>query len=554
MQMSGGKIIIECLLQNGVTTVFGYPGGATLPLYDALCGSPLRHILPVHEQGAVHAADGYARLSGQAGVCIATSGPGATNLVTGLATAYMDSSPVVAITGQVSTGLLGTDAFQEVDITGITMPVTKHNFLVKHIDDLADTIRQAFVIATSGRPGPVLVDVPRDIQAAQGRWEPVGRAKFLPEQPDPAGSQTISRIVEMLAAAKRPVMLAGGGIKTANAWREAVALAINSGVPTVSTLMGLGVFPSVQPYFLGLTGLHGHQAANWAVYEADVILAAGTRFNDRVTGDRQVYANGKTVIHLDVDPGELDKNITADLSLVGDLRGNLARLAAEMLKKPLAIVDWRDRIGAWQKQFEKNYDTGRLNAPWIMRQMSRWTEGLPVTWVTDVGQHQMWAAQHLDLSTPNSWISAGGMGTMGFGLPAALGAQAACPDRRVILVAGDGGFKMTGIELLTAAHEKLPIICVILNNKSLGMVRQMQTLFYNRQYQAVDLPDFDFIAFAEACSATGIKTSVPDQFQAAFQRALQDTGKPHIIVADIDPEDLVEMIYPDSAVNQFVPL
>jgi acetolactate synthase-1/2/3 large subunit len=556
MQMSGSQIIVKCLLRQGVDIVFGYPGAAIMPLYDALYEAPIRHILTVHEQGAAHAADGYARSSGKVGVCIATSGPGATNLVTGLATAFMDSSPVVAITGQVATQLLGHDAFQEIDITGVTMPITKHNFLVKDIRNLADTVNKAFAIAASGRPGPVLIDIPRDILLAQGQFslsaEPDSDAPTRLAEDVPC-QQAVTAAVAALLTAKRPVMIVGGGVKAGEAHQEAIALAALTEIPVVSTLMGLGVFPASFSHFLGLTGMHGHKSANWAVCEADVILAVGTRFSDRVTGDRSSYASGKTIIHLDVDPSEINKNIVANITIMGNLRQALQQITDLLRQTPsFDGSEWRQTIDAWRQKFYTSCDTVQLNPRWIMQYMSGATAGKPVIWVTDVGQHQMWAAQHLQIHGSRCWLSSGGLGTMGFGLPAALGAQAACPDKRVILIAGDGGFKMSGMELYTAVHERLPVISIILNNQVLGMVRQWQTLFFEQRYAATTLPSFDFVAFAHACTASATSVSTPREFETAFQQALH-SGEPSVIVANIDQDALVDpMVYPGRPINQFV--
>ena len=556
MQLLGSEIIVKCLLEQNVDTVFGYPGGANMPLYDALYGAPLRHVLTVHEQGAVHAADGYARASGRVGVCFATSGPGATNLVTGLATAYMDSSPIVAITGQVATTLLGKDSFQEIDIVGMTMPITKHNFLVKDISSLAETMRMAFRIAASGRPGPVLIDVPKDIMLAKSEYvfvsPPPGKIFTEDHSNKLSFQQTVNAAVATLANAKRPVMLVGGGIKAGDAWKEARVFAGTTGIPVVSTLMGLGAFPAKQRWFLGMTGMHGHKAANWTVSEADVILAIGTRFSDRVTSDCNKYAEGKTIIHLDVDPSEMNKNVPAEIMVIGDLRQSLRSMREAFLQKKAADFSaWRTQIDAWKQEFGMAYDETQLNAPWIMNHMSENTGDHSVMWITDVGQNQMWAAQHLQIDAPRSWISSGGLGTMGFGVPAALGAQIACMDKRAVLVVGAGGFKMTGMELHTAINSRLPLVIVIINNQSLGMVRQWQQLFFQERYSETLLPKFDFIAFSHACGALGAEVNNPSEFAATFQQALQ-SERSFVIVANIAQNDLVEpMVTPGQSINQF---
>lgn len=554
MKKTGSNIIIETLLALGVDTVFGYPGGQIMPLYDALYDAPLKHVLTVHEQGAAHAADGYARATGRVGVCIATSGPGATNLVTGLATAFMDSSPVVAITGQVPTTLLGRDSFQEIDITGVTMAVTKHNFLVRDITMLADTIRQAFAIAGSGRPGPVLIDVPKDILT--------GLADYCPEMPQIHQSQqatahlsdqSVRSAAAALTAAKRPVMVIGGGVKAGKAEVSVRKLAETSGIPVVSTLMGLGAFAASHSQFLGLTGMHGHKTANLAVTKADVIVAVGTRFSDRVTGDPKQYSTGKTVIHLDVDVAEFDKNITADIMIAGDLCTVLSQITGYLPENNKNRRGaWWEKIAKWRQEYAVAYESEHLTPPWIMRYMSEKTANIPVTWVTDVGQHQMWAAQHLTIDGSRSWLTSGGLGTMGFGVPAALGAQAGCPERRVVLIAGDGGFKMTGMELYTIVNHDLPIVCVVMNNRSLGMVRQWQKLFFEERYSSTSLPEFNFAGFVEACGALALQAATPREFEAAFTQALT-ANKTAVIVANIDPDLVVTpMTAPGKPIDQFI--
>lgn len=558
MKLSGSRIIIEMLIEQGVDTVFGYPGGAIMPLYDALYDAPLRHVLTVHEQGAAHAADGYARASGRVGVCIATSGPGATNLVTGLATAFMDSSPVVAITGQVGTALLGRDAFQEIDITGLTMPITKHNFLVRNVSDLAVTLRNAFSIAREGRPGPVLIDVPRDVLLAEIEFSVTINTPDTQQQSgiaaaDP-GDADIEKARIAFTAAKRPILLCGGGIIHACATAEAAEFSRVAGIPAVSTLMGLGALPPKHPYYLGLTGMHGHKAANLAVAAADLVIAAGSRFSDRVTGDRLQYVNGKTIIHLDIDAAEIDKNITSTVKVVGDLKQSMKLLTRALQQKGPAsdLSGWLQQVRQWQEQNSTVPDVSSLNPEWIMRHMSEATSRHSVAWVTDVGQHQMWAAQHLRIQHPGSWITSGGLGAMGFGLPAAIGAQLACPEQRTILIAGDGGFKMTGMELCTAAIENVPVISVILNNGALGMVRQWQHLFFNRRYSSTTLPVFDFVGLARACGVAGVVTNTTEEFSTAFQQALQQAG-PCVIVANISSDCMVDpMVQPGQPVDRFV--
>lgn len=551
MRITGARAVIECLLEQGVDTVFGYPGGMILPLYDALYDATgLQHILTVHEQGAAHAADGYARASGRVGVCIATSGPGATNLVTGLAAAFMDSVPVVAITAQVPTQLLGRDAFQEVDITGITMPITKHNFQIKDIRKLPQLLRQAFKIASSGRQGPVLVDIPRDVLCAEFNFEPVPLLPSSECKLNRKGEELVRQAAEAVSKARRPVVVAGGGVISAGAGAELQAFAGKCRLPVVSTLMGLGAFPASNDQFLGLTGLHGWQVANNTVHDADVIIAAGSRFSDRLTGNRDEYSSDKVVIHIDIDPAEIDKNILTHLGLDGNMRAILTLLAE--YSRPGNIAGWWDTIRQRQQQYAFCYDDSKLNAPWVMREMAVKTAGHSVAFVTDVGQHQMWAAQHLEIENPRSWITSGGLGAMGFGLPAALGAQLAAGDRRVICIVGDGGIKMTGNELYTIATQCLPVITVIINNNGLGMIRQLQHAFYDKRYTACCLPqEVDFSLYAKAFGVHGTTVNRPEEFVGAFDAAWA-SNRPEVIVVNVAKDFVTPMITPGAALNEFV--
>ena len=546
MERTGAQVIIACLQEQGVNTVFGYPGGAILPFYDALRDSDIRHVLTVHEQGAAHAADGYARASGEVGVCVATSGPGATNLVTGLAGAFLDSVPVVAITGQVPMAMIGRDAFQEVDITGVTMPVTKHNFLVKQPEHLADVIRLAFTIARSGRPGPVLIDIPRDIQTGLAPYTPCEDKKNCanPKLIDNAGQ--LAQAIQVIDKAKRPVMLVGGGAIAAEASEALVALAEKASIPVVSTLMGLGAIDGKHPLFVGMTGLHGLENANRAVQSADCLIAVGSRFNDRVTGDRSLYSYGKTVIHMDVDPAEIDKNICSGIGVAGDLKDNLRLIMAQV--QAAAHEDWRQEIGRWAD------GTGESEAVGVMKQIDAALRGRDVIVATDVGQHQMWAAQHVKIGGPRRWITSGGLGAMGFGLPAAMGAQFACPDKEVVVIAGDAGFKMTGQELFTVAAFKLPITVVILNNSGLGMIRQLQEALFDSRYMSCELPfTFDFVLYAAAFGLKGRHIQSGDDVQKTLAEAMAER-KPNLLVIDVPPaERVMPMVRPNATLNDFIP-
>jgi acetolactate synthase-1/2/3 large subunit len=551
MQISGAQAIVQCLLEQGVKTVFGYPGGQVLPLYDALYDAPIFHITTVHEQGAAHAADGYARAGGGVGVCIATSGPGATNLLTGLAAAYMDSIPVVAITGQVPTALLGRDSFQEVDITGITMPVTKYNFQVKSVDKLAKVMAQAFHIARSGRPGPVLVDVPRDVQTAMVDYI---SAATLPQEvyvPDGAGENQIKNAAAAIRNATRPVLIAGGGAVAAGVDKPLRELMEKCGIPAVSTLMGLGAISGYHPQFLGMTGMHGHKAANFAVLHADVILAVGCRFSDRMTGNRSVYTRGKTVVQIDIDPAEINKNVDAHIGLSGDAK----KIVPELLKRIEERDNgpWLHTVSGWRKHFCFVCSKPQLTAAWVMQEINRQTRGQNYLFSVDVGQHQMWAAQQLKIEEPRTWLTSGGLGAMGFALPAAMGAQMAQPQKRVVHIAGDGGFQMTGAELYTIAAHRMPVISVIINNHRLGMIRQLQHVFFERRYYQCDMPyHVDFAAFAAAFAVHAVRVETKEEFARAFSAARQ-TSAPEVIVVEVKGEDFVEpMLSPAAPLTDYV--
>ena len=552
MKLKGSQAIVKVLLEQGVDTVFGYPGGQVIPLYDALYDAPLKNVLTAHEQGAIHAADGYARASGKVGVCIATSGPGATNIVTGLATAYLDSVPLVAITGQVPVSNLGRDSFQEIDIVGVTVPITKYNALVRRSEDLVPTLRKAFAVAKEGRPGPVLVDVPSNLQVAELEWPDLEEKEEMEAQEtsqEVANEGIFQEAAELLNNATKPVLLVGGGALSSDAGAELVELATKADLPIVNTLMGVGVVPSSNERSLGMTGMHGHIASNMAVVNADVLVVAGSRFSERVTGDRTRYVGKKTIIQLDIDPSEIDKNIAVSVPVVGDIKQSLQKLLP--LVKETKHAAWWKQVKAWDASEDRSLEKGdHLTAPWLMKHLSSVMDKDTV-YVTDVGQNQMWAAQHLVVDKPRHHLTSGGCGTMGFGLPAALGATFAV-DKPVVQICGDGGFKMTGMELYTACRENKKLISIVINNSCLGMVRQWQQLFYDARYSATILSQFDFIGFARSCGADGMQATTCEEFAAALAKAKAST-KPFVIEALIQQGDIVEpMVAPGAVLDDFV--
>ena len=553
MIMTGARAIVECLRERGVDIIFGYPGGMILPLYDALVDEKeIKQILVTHEQNAAHAADGYARATGKVGVCMATSGPGATNLVTGIATAFMDSIPLVAITGQVDTKLLGRDAFQETDILDITMPVTKHNFKVKEPRFLVPTIRQAFEIALSGRRGPVLVDVPRDIFFAEVDWRSQEVKEKISSQPDADFIICAAEAAEEIAKAERPVVIVGGGAISAGASEEIIKFIEKFNLPVVSTLMGIGAVPRSHPQNLGFAGMHGKKAANHAIAAADLIIAVGSRFGDRQTGNVDKYTRAKKFIHIDIDPAEIDKNIEGSLGLAGNMQVILKLLMRHEATKPR--VDWWRQIESWQEEYDYDYQVDRLTVPWAMNQIAKKTAGKNFAYATDVGQHQMWAVLHLHVEEPRTWLTSGGLGTMGFGLPAAMGAQLAYgKNRRVICVSGDGGIKMTGNEYYTIARLKLPIISLIVNNTSLGMIRQLQKVFYKERYIACEFDyQMDYVAYAQSFGITAESVSTQEEFAHALSKALDDTENPRVIVLNVWRSFVEPMTKAGANVNEFV--
>ncbi|TYO94453.1 biosynthetic-type acetolactate synthase large subunit [Desulfallas thermosapovorans] len=551
MQKTGAQILVDSLLAEGVDTIFGYPGGVVLPIYDVLYDSEIRHILTRHEQGAAHAADGYARASGKPGVCLATSGPGATNLVTGIANAYMDSVPMVAITGQVATSLLGRDSFQEADITGITLPITKHNFLVKDPKDIARTVREAFYIATSGRPGPVLIDMPKDVSSGVAEHIEPGPVQLpgyvAKKEPDP---EQVARAVRAIEEAERPVIYAGGGVVSGGAHGELLELSEMLLIPVATTLMGLGGFPGNHPLSVGMLGMHGSKYANYAVNECDLLIGVGVRFDDRVTSKLEEFAPGATIMHIDIDPAEIGKNVDVDIPVVGDVRLALRQIIKRL--KPRLASRWRDKIAIWKKEhpfgFEEN---GRIKPQQVIQEICNVTKG-NARITTEVGQHQMWAAQYYTFTRPRTFISSGGLGTMGFGFPAAIGVQVACPDETVIDIAGDGSIQMNIQELATAVHYKLPVKIAIMNNGFLGMVRQWQELFYNRRYSYTELENPDFVKLAEAYGAVGIRVSKKSEVRPALEEAMA-VEKPVVIDFPIEREENVyPMVPPGEPIHKML--
>lgn len=554
MKIKGSQAIVKVLLEQGVDTVFGYPGGAVIPLYDALYDAPLKNVLTAHEQGAIHAADGYARASGRTGVCIATSGPGATNIVTGLATAYLDSVPLVAITGQVAVSMLGRDSFQEIDIVGVTMPITKYNVLVRRGRELLPALRKAFRLAGSGRPGPVLVDIPSSIQLEEIEWtEDVPEIKEQQREPEVRREEQLVRAAEVIARARQPLLLVGGGAVESGASEELVSLAQKLDLPVVHTLMGKGGFPGSDEHSLGLTGMHGHIAANLAVANADVLIAAGSRFSDRVTGDRSRYVGKKTIIQLDIDPSEIDKNVAVSIPVMGDVRETLKQLLPMLEEKTHPF--WWESVRGWRREDERLLAAQEgLTAPWLMWELSSQMADRDTYYITDVGQHQMWAAQHLMVEKPRHFMTSGGCGTMGFGLPAALGTAFANPGADVVHICGDGGFKMTGMELYTACCEQKKLLSIVINNSCLGMVRQWQQLFYQGRYSATLLKNFDFIGFARSCGSNAVRVTTREEFTRAILQ-YKNGGEPLLIEVVIAQENMVEpMVAPGSALEDFVRL
>lgn len=545
MQLTGSEILIECLKEQGVDTVFGYPGGAILNVYDELYkhSNEIKHILTSHEQGASHAADGYARATGKVGVCLATSGPGATNLVTGIATAYMDSIPMVAITCNVGKPLLGRDSFQEVDIAGITMPITKHNFIIKEVDTLADTIRRAFDIARSGRPGPVLIDITKDVTAAKAEYTCQKPAEVV-RQKDTIREEDVKEALEMIAKSEKPFIFVGGGAVLSDAAEEVAELAHRLQSPVCDSLMGKGAFPGEDPLYTGMLGMHGTKASNYGVTNCDLLITIGARFSDRVTGNASRFAKKAKIIQIDIDPAEINKNVIVDTSIIGDVKEVLQVLNARLPEKKHEA--WIAEIEALKHKYPLKYEESRLTGPYVVEELYRVTGGDAII-VTEVGQNQMWAAQFYKYKEPHTFLTSGGLGTMGYGLGASIGAKIGRPDKVVVNVAGDGCFRMNMNEIATAARYNVPVIQLVLNNHVLGMVHQWQTLFYGKRYSNTILEDsVDFVKLAEAMGAVGMRVTKREEVAPALEQAMA-LGRPVVIDCVIDCSDKVFPMVPAGA-------
>lgn len=549
MLLTGSQIVAECLIEQGVDTVFGYPGGTILNIYDALYQyqDKIHHILTSHEQGAAHAADGYARSTGKVGVCMATSGPGATNLVTGIATAYMDSTPLVAITANVAVSLLGRDSFQEIDIAGVTMPITKHNFIVKDIKDLAPTIRKAFHIASEGRPGPVLVDITKDVTAAKFDFEPI-----VPEVIEPRkytyGAQELDQAIKMIEASEKPFIFVGGGAIASDAASELKEFAEKIDAPVTDSLMGKGAYDNTRPRYTGMLGMHGTKASNFGVSQCDLLIVVGARFSDRVTGDTNRFAKDAKIIHIDVDAAEINKNVVVDLGIVGDAKNVLKELNEKLTRQN--HPQWLKEIRDLKERYPLSYDDEGLTGPYVIEQIDYLTNSEAII-CTDVGQHQMWAAQYFNYRRPRQFISSGGAGTMGFGLGAAMGAKLANPHQTVFNIAGDGCFRMNLNELATLSRYNIPVIQVVMNNQVLGMVRQWQTLFYGQRYSNTILEDkVDFCKVAEGLGCKAIRVTKKEEVLPAIQEAIDYNG-PIVIECIIQEDDKVfPMVAPGAPIDE----
>lgn len=547
MKLTGAEIVIECLKEQGVDTVFGYPGGAILNVYDALYQhqNEIRHILTSHEQGAAHAADGYARATGKVGVCFATSGPGATNLVTGIATAYMDSIPVVAITCNVGVSLLGKDSFQEIDIAGITMPITKHNYIVKDVNQLADTIRRAFGIARRGRPGPVLIDIPKDVTANMAEYEP--KKIVQPRRRECVDEVELQAAADMIQEAKKPYIFVGGGAVLSDAAEELLEFAKKVDAPVADSLMGKGAFPGTDPYYTGMLGMHGTKTSNHGVSECDLLIVVGARFSDRVTGNAKKFASKAKILQIDIDPAEMNKNVIITQGVTGDIKVVLSKLNEMLTQQDHS--EWIRQIEEYKVKYPLTYHPDVLSGPFVVEEIYRQTKGEAII-VTEVGQNQMWAAQYYKYPKPRTLLTSGGLGTMGYGLGASIGAKCARPDKCVVNIAGDGCFRMNMNEIATAVRSQIPVIEVILNNHVLGMVRQWQDLFYEKRYSATVLNDqVDFVKLAEAMGAKAFRASTREEFVQIFEKA-RGLNEPVLIDCQIDCDEKVwPMVAPGAAID-----
>ena len=549
MQLNGSQILIECLKEQGVDTVFGYPGGAILNVYDELYknSDKITHILTSHEQGASHAADGYARATGRVGVCFATSGPGATNLVTGIATAYMDSVPIVAVTCNVGVSLLGKDSFQEIDIAGVTMPITKHNFIVKDVNKLAEVVRSAFKIAASGRPGPVLIDITKDVTAAKAEYEykkpePVERVK------DTIKTEDVDKVIDMISKAKKPFVFVGGGAVISGADKELAEFVKKLQAPVTDSLMGKGAFNGTDPLYMGMLGMHGTKAANFGVSECDLLVVVGARFSDRVTGNAKKFATEAKIVQFDIDPAEINKNVKVDASIIGDIKEILKCVNAKLTQQK--HDEWVAHVEELAAKYPLTYHKDKLTGPYIMEKLYEVTNGDAII-TTEVGQHQMWAAQFYKYKEPRQLLTSGGLGTMGYGLGASIGAKWGRRDKTVINIAGDGCFRMNMNEIATAARYQIPIVQVVVNNHVLGMVRQWQNLFYNQHYSQTILDDaVDFVKLAQALGAEGIRVTTKEEFADAFAKAVK-MQRPVVLDCQIDQDDKVwPMVAPGAAISE----
>ncbi|MDI6704358.1 MAG: biosynthetic-type acetolactate synthase large subunit [bacterium] len=551
-KMSGAEILVESLLKEGVRDMFGYQGGAVLPIFDVLVDKPINFILVRHEQGAAHAADGYARSTGKVGVCIATSGPGATNLVTGIATAYMDSVPIVALTGQVPTHMIGNDAFQEADIIGITRPITKHSYLVKDVKELARTVKEAFHIARTGRPGPVVIDLPKNVSTGETEYNYPEKVNIRSYNPTYLGHpMQIKRAAKAISKSKRPVIYAGGGIIISGASEELLKFSETTNIPVTTTLLGLGGFPGTHPLFLGMLGMHGTKYANLAITESDLIIAIGARFDDRITGKTSEFAPHAKIIHIDIDPSAISKNIQVDIPIVGDAKRVLQELNKIVTK--CDISPWHRKINKWKREYPLTYKQNeKLKPQYVVEKIYEVTKGRAII-TTEVGQNQMWAAQYYKYTRPRTLLSSGGLGTMGYGFPAAIGAQVGNPEAIVFDIAGDGSFQMNIQELATAVQFNLPVNVAILNNQYLGMVRQWQELFFNKRYAYTSLEvSPDFVKVAEAYGAVGIRVEKKEDVTPALKHAIQ-TKKPVILDFRVEKEENVfPMVPAGAALNQMI--